>query len=231
MAAPCCSRPRTLRCTTSTPTTPASPSATMAREQTLHCDVIAGCDGFHGVCRDAIPAGVLRGLRAGLSLRLARHPGRGAAGLARADLCAARARLRPRHHAEPPWRGTTSSAGRRRTSPTGPTTGSGPSCTPAWPTATALADQGGPDPAEGHHPDAQLRGGADAPRQAVPRRRRRAYRAADRRQGHEPGGRRHHRAGAGAGGLLPRHAAWRCWTPIPRPRCAASGRRSASPGG
>jgi p-hydroxybenzoate 3-monooxygenase len=26
----------------------------------LECDVIAGCDGYHGVCRDAIPAGVLR---------------------------------------------------------------------------------------------------------------------------------------------------------------------------
>jgi p-hydroxybenzoate 3-monooxygenase len=25
----------------------------------LHCDVIAGCDGFHGVCRDSIPAGAL----------------------------------------------------------------------------------------------------------------------------------------------------------------------------
>jgi p-hydroxybenzoate 3-monooxygenase len=25
----------------------------------LHCDFIAGCDGFHGVCRDSIPAGVL----------------------------------------------------------------------------------------------------------------------------------------------------------------------------
>jgi p-hydroxybenzoate 3-monooxygenase len=25
----------------------------------LRCDYIAGCDGFHGVCRDAIPAGVL----------------------------------------------------------------------------------------------------------------------------------------------------------------------------
>jgi p-hydroxybenzoate 3-monooxygenase len=25
----------------------------------LRCDVIAGCDGFHGVCRDSIPAGVL----------------------------------------------------------------------------------------------------------------------------------------------------------------------------
>jgi p-hydroxybenzoate 3-monooxygenase len=28
-------------------------------EQRLDCDVVAGCDGFHGVCRDAIPGGVL----------------------------------------------------------------------------------------------------------------------------------------------------------------------------
>ena len=28
-------------------------------EHTLRCDVIAGCDGFHGVCRDAVPDGVL----------------------------------------------------------------------------------------------------------------------------------------------------------------------------
>ena len=29
-------------------------------EDELECDVIAGCDGFHGVCRPSIPAGVLR---------------------------------------------------------------------------------------------------------------------------------------------------------------------------
>ena len=29
-------------------------------EQELECDVIAGCDGFHGVCRGSIPDGVLR---------------------------------------------------------------------------------------------------------------------------------------------------------------------------
>jgi hypothetical protein len=28
-------------------------------EHTLTCDVIAGCDGFHGVCRPGDPAGVL----------------------------------------------------------------------------------------------------------------------------------------------------------------------------
>jgi len=28
-------------------------------EHELHCDLIAGCDGFHGVCRDAMPDGVL----------------------------------------------------------------------------------------------------------------------------------------------------------------------------
>ena len=30
------------------------------REQELECDVVAGCDGFHGVCRSAISDGVLR---------------------------------------------------------------------------------------------------------------------------------------------------------------------------
>jgi len=29
-------------------------------DQELECDVVAGCDGFHGVCRPAIPAGLLR---------------------------------------------------------------------------------------------------------------------------------------------------------------------------
>jgi p-hydroxybenzoate 3-monooxygenase len=30
------------------------------RKQELECDVVAGCDGFHGVCRDSIADGVLR---------------------------------------------------------------------------------------------------------------------------------------------------------------------------
>jgi p-hydroxybenzoate 3-monooxygenase len=39
------------------------PTLTFTREgrrQELACDLIAGCDGFHGVCRPSIPAGVLR---------------------------------------------------------------------------------------------------------------------------------------------------------------------------
>jgi p-hydroxybenzoate 3-monooxygenase len=30
------------------------------QRHSLDCDVIAGCDGYHGICREAIPAGVLR---------------------------------------------------------------------------------------------------------------------------------------------------------------------------
>ncbi len=32
----------------------------MAQEQVLECDFIAGCDGFHGVCRPSIPSSVLQ---------------------------------------------------------------------------------------------------------------------------------------------------------------------------
>ena len=65
----------------------------------LDCDFIAGCDGFHGVSRAAIPAGVLTHLRTRLSVRLARHPGAGPAGFARTHLRAPRSRLRAAHHA------------------------------------------------------------------------------------------------------------------------------------
>jgi p-hydroxybenzoate 3-monooxygenase len=32
----------------------------VGKTETLECDFIAGCDGFHGICRDAIPCGVLK---------------------------------------------------------------------------------------------------------------------------------------------------------------------------
>ena len=39
---------------------PASGSGRMARATCVDCDVIAGCDGFHGISRPSIPAGVLQ---------------------------------------------------------------------------------------------------------------------------------------------------------------------------
>jgi p-hydroxybenzoate 3-monooxygenase len=30
------------------------------KQHELHCDIVAGCDGYHGVCRGSVPAGVLR---------------------------------------------------------------------------------------------------------------------------------------------------------------------------
>ncbi len=52
----------------------------------LACRIVAGCDGFHGVCRESIPAGVLSVLRARLSVRVAGHTRAGAAAVGRADL-------------------------------------------------------------------------------------------------------------------------------------------------
>jgi p-hydroxybenzoate 3-monooxygenase len=45
----------------------------------LICDFIAGCDGFHGICRPSIPSGSAHRVCAGVSLRMAWHPGRSAA--------------------------------------------------------------------------------------------------------------------------------------------------------
>ena len=60
----------------------------------LDCDVIAGCDGFHGVCRASDPRGAPARVRARVPVRLARHPRRGRAVERRARLRAPRARLR-----------------------------------------------------------------------------------------------------------------------------------------
>jgi p-hydroxybenzoate 3-monooxygenase len=38
---------------------PGNPYRHEGRDHVLQCDVIAGCDGFHGVCRPSIPADVL----------------------------------------------------------------------------------------------------------------------------------------------------------------------------
>ncbi len=51
-----CSRWKTSGPSTSTATQPEIHFTDGGQEQKLRCDVIAGCDGFHGVCRPAIPS-------------------------------------------------------------------------------------------------------------------------------------------------------------------------------
>ena len=59
----------------------------------IACDFIAGCDGFHGVCRASVPRGRDHRIREGLPVRLARPAVGHAARLARADLRQQPARL------------------------------------------------------------------------------------------------------------------------------------------
>src|SRR5690606_18884149 len=135
-------------------------------------------------------------LRAHVSVRLARPSGRDPAGLARADLLPSRARPRPVQHAladaQPPLypvrprREPRRMAGRADLGRAASASGRRCRCRPA----------ARPRAGEGHHPDAQLRRAADALRPAVPRRGRRAYRAADRGEGPESRRRRRARARA-----------------------------------
>jgi len=74
---------------------------------------------------------------------------------------------------------------------------------------------------KGHHADAQLRRRADAAWPAVPGRRFRAHRASHRGEGPQPRRRRRRRAGASGGGILPARPdrAARClFRDVPRPR-------------
>ena len=96
---------------------------------TVECDFIAGCDGFHGVCRASVPKRAHHLAREGLPVRLARPARRRAAGVARADLPEPRARLRPVQHAQPHAQPLLRAVpARRQGRATGPTTRSGPSC-------------------------------------------------------------------------------------------------------
>ena len=103
-------------------------------ERELACDVIAGCDGFHGVCRHALPEDAL-------TIHERTYPfgwlgilaARGAVER-RAHLLPPRPRLRaPQHALAGGHAGSTSSATPTRTSTTGRTSGSGRSCTCASP--------------------------------------------------------------------------------------------------
>ena len=80
-----CSRPRRRISKGSTATRPTIHFTHEGENKTLECDIVAGCDGFHGICRGAIPEHLLTRLRPRLSVRLARHP-RGGQAVSRDDL-------------------------------------------------------------------------------------------------------------------------------------------------
>ena len=63
----------------------ASAIATEGEADEIACDFIAGCDGFHGVCRAASRPACCAS-SSGVSVRLARHPRRSAAVIGGADL-------------------------------------------------------------------------------------------------------------------------------------------------
>ena len=65
----------------------------------LRCDVVAGCDGFHGDQPRRDPRRRAARLRARVPVRVARHPGRGGALQRGADLLPPRPRLRAAQHA------------------------------------------------------------------------------------------------------------------------------------
>ena len=156
----------------------------------IDSDFVAGCDGFHGISRPSIPSrhrheftrsypfgwfGILVEAPPSTDELIYAHHERGFA-LGEHSLTANPAPLLPVRSA---GRGE-ELAGRahlgRAAHPPGD--------------RRRLEARRGPHLPEGHHRDAQLRGRADALRAPLPRRRRRPHRAADRREGAEPGGQR-----------------------------------------
>ena len=201
------------------------------REQRIDCDFIAGCDGFHGVCRASVPRNAIEeyekvypfgwlGLLADTppvsdELVYVNSP-RGFA------LCSMRSRTRSRYYLQVPltdrledwtddafWQELDAAPRRRR----------------------ARAARHGRFDREEHRPAAQLRRGAAALRPPVPGRRRRAHRAADRRERPEPRGHRRQAAVERADRALQRKERRRHRRTTPSAACAASGGPSASRGG
>ena len=199
--------------------------------QQIECDFIAGCDGFHGICRPTIPAGVLTvfervypfawlGILAEVApsseeLIYANHE-RGFAlhSMRSPQLTRLYLQCAPDEEIE------------------------------AWPDARIweelhrrFATHDGwklrrrTDRAKRHHRDAQLRGRADAIRESFPGRRCGPYRAAHRRQGTQPRGRGCARPRARDRRVLSLRLARRCSIDIRRFVCDACGRCSASHGG
>ena len=182
-------------------------------EHELECDVVAGCDGFHGVSRQSIPAG----RPAGVHRATTRTAGSGSS-----------PPVAPSHdeliYARDRARASRSSACARPSS-----SRLYLQCAPdedldAWPDERIWAElqarlgvgrldaPRGADPREGRHADAQLRRRADAVGAAVPCGRRRAHRPADRREGAQPRDSRRPRARGRARRVVPGRRAARCST-------------------
>ena len=182
----------------------------------LDCEFIAGCDGFHGVCRDAIPArertafekdypfgwlGILADAApASHEVTYARHDN-GFALLSMRSPSVSRLYLQcaPDEDIDQ-WSDDRIWA--ELQNPTGP---------------RRLSPERRQDHAKRRDADAQFRLRADAVGTAVPVGRRRAYRAADRSEGTEPRRRRCRGADPGAGGVCVARARRRGWKSIPAP--------------
>ena len=183
---------------------------------------IAGCDGFHGVCRPAIrPAccastsASIRSAGSASSPRCRRR--------SRSSSTRARARLRALSLRSPQLsrllRAGGARRGRRRVARRA---ASGRSCS-ARTAVDGWTLEEGADPREGRHRHAQLRLRADAARPALPRRRRGPHRPSHRREGAEPRDPRRPRARRGARRLVrerQRRPARRVLEHVPPPRVA-----------
>ena len=197
----------------------------------IECDFIAGCDGYHGVSRQSVPAESLRtyervypfGWLGVLSetppvsheLIYSNHE-RGFA------LCSMRSATRSRYYVQCALDDKVESWSDDALL--------GRAARPARPEGGGRSRHRAVDREE-HRAAAQLRRRADALRPPVPRRRRRPHRAADGSQGPEPRRRRRRPARARARRALRRPERRRASTPIRRGACAASGAPSASRGG
>ena len=143
----------------------------------LDCDVIAGCDGFHGVCRPAIPTGVLRTFEreypfGWLGILAAVAPSNDELIYSHHERGFALLSLRS-PSSQPPLHPVPARRGHRRVARRPDLGGA------ADPARARRLDAGrGAGAREGRDRDAQLRRRADAARPALPRRGRRAHRAA-----------------------------------------------------
>ena len=192
---------------------------------------IAGCDGFHGVCRPAI-ASALRVFEREYPFAWLGILARATPVLRGADLREPRPRLRAAQHALarghallPPGRARRGPRGVARRARLG-------GAADALRARRGLQPQRGRDLRQGRHADALVRRRADAARPPLPRRRRRPHRPADRREGAQPRGRR--RRGARARRCESFYGSGDTTRARRRTRsaaCAASGACSTSRGG